>query len=101
MYGDTETELDVGKRESQDQQRDKTKARMDRLLEEYLKLKSEENQHKKKARPNKKTSAPPPPSPSEMENLDRILGSESDRSVDSTASSDWEPPSPLKLQRTH
>ena len=98
-FGDTEAELYVGKRESQDQQRDENQSESGRVVgrvlekEKQRKLTHEESEIEQE-------DCTTTPSPSETEDSDRTLGSESDRSVDSTASSDWEPRLPPKLQRT-
>ena len=88
--------LSLGREKARANRENKTKAKLDGMLEEYLKQKSEESKTKpQKKQKTQRVATPPPPSPSESSTAESL--SEEDFSSD--ASSEAPPPLPV-LRRT-
>ena len=87
--------LSLGREKARANRENKTKAKLDGMLEEYLKQKSEESKTKpQKKKKTQRVALPPPPSPSELSAPKSLL--EEDFSSDASSEA---PPLPV-LRRT-
>ena len=86
--------LSLGREKARANRENKTKAKLDGMLEEYLKQKSEESKTKpQKKQKTQRVATPPPPSPSESSTAESL--SEEDFSSDASS----EAPLPLPVLR--